>query len=238
MARKKFVTYVRVSTKRQGDSGLGLDAQREAIRQYLLKEDGELLSEFDEVESGKRDDRPELAKALQHCKRTGSILLVAKLDRLSRDMAFTVNLMKSGVEFVIADFPAANKFTIHIFAALAEYERELISQRTKAALARSTKPKGTKGMVNLRNSAEAGRALGREANVEKADEFALEIGELIHEYMDQGMARREIAAKLNSGQILTSRKYKKDADGNPTDELLLWTSTAVQRVQKRLGLLT
>jgi DNA invertase Pin-like site-specific DNA recombinase len=153
-------------------------------------------------------------------------------------MAFTVNLMNSRVKFVIADFPAANEFTIHVFAALAQYERILISQRTKAALARSTKPKGVKGTENLEASAEDGRLHGQIANMVKADEFVRDVGETIQEYKQQGLNLKEIAARLNKENVLTASdsrkeaKYKKGVGGKPTG--LQWTPTAVRRIQKRL----
>ena len=114
MARGKFIGYLRVSTEKQGQSGLGLDAQRKAIEDYLNGGRWELLAEYVEIESGKRSDRPELAKALAHSKATGATLVIAKLDRLSRNMAFISNLMESGVEFVAADMPMANLSLIHI----------------------------------------------------------------------------------------------------------------------------
>jgi DNA invertase Pin-like site-specific DNA recombinase len=131
---KKYVSYIRVSAKKQGASGLGLEAQRETINSFINGGQWDLLKEFQEVESGKNNDRPELQKALTHCQLTGATLLVAKLDRLSRDVHFITSLEKAGVEFTVCDFPFANKFTMNIFAALAQYERELISQRTTVAL--------------------------------------------------------------------------------------------------------
>ena len=130
---RRFISYLRVSTDKQGRSGLGLEAQREAVARYLNGD--KLVAEFTEIESGKRDDRPELAKALAACKLYGAKLVIAKLDRLARNVAFIANLMNSGVEFLAVDFPQANRLTIHILAAVAEHEREMISQRTKAALA-------------------------------------------------------------------------------------------------------
>ena len=129
----KFVAYYRVSTERQGTSGLGLDAQRKAVQTHLQSQ--EPLTEFTEVESGKKSDRVELTKALDLCRSTGSTLVIAKLDRLSRNLKFIVDLMESGVDFVCCDLPQANRLTIHIMAVMAEHEREMISQRTKAALA-------------------------------------------------------------------------------------------------------
>ena len=157
MARGKFIGYLRVSTEKQGQSGLGLDAQRKAIEDYLNGGKWELLAEYVEIESGKRSDRPELAKALAHSKATGATLVIAKLDRLSRNVAFISNLMESGVEFVAADMPMANRLTVHVLAAVAEHEREMISQRTSAALA-AAKARGAK--LGNPNGARALRGLG------------------------------------------------------------------------------
>ena len=132
--RGRFVSYYRVSTDKQGKSGLGLDAQRRAVQQYLNGGTWSLIGEFTEIESGKRNERPELAKALAACKRQKAKLVIAKLDRLSRNLAFIATLMDSGVEFIAVDNPHANKLTIHILAAVAQHEREMIAQRTKDAL--------------------------------------------------------------------------------------------------------
>src|SRR3954447_15475515 len=133
MAGGKWVAYYRVSTAKQGASGLGLEAQREAVAGYLNGGNWQLAAEFTEVESGRRTDRPELAKALAACRRIGATLIIAKLDRLARNVAFVSNLMESGVEFVAVDFPTANRLTIHILAAVAEHEAAMTSTRTKAA---------------------------------------------------------------------------------------------------------
>jgi DNA invertase Pin-like site-specific DNA recombinase len=135
----KFVAYYRVSTQRQGRSGLGLDAQKETVRNYLDGGDWQLVAEFTEIERGKRSDRPEFAKALTACRLHRATLVIAKLDRLSRNVPFVSSLMESGVEFVAVDFPQANKLTIHIIAAVAEHEAAMISQRTKDALAAAKK---------------------------------------------------------------------------------------------------
>jgi DNA invertase Pin-like site-specific DNA recombinase len=130
----KWVSYLRVSTDRQGQSGLGLEAQRQAVETYLNGGNWTLAAEFVEVESGKRsDNRPQLAAALAACKRLKAKLVVAKLDRLSRNMAFIATMMDSGVEFIAVDNPHATRLTLHILAAVAEHERTMISQRTKAA---------------------------------------------------------------------------------------------------------
>lgn len=132
---KQFVVYLRVSTKQQGIGGLGLEAQRAAAERYVASVGGIIASEFVEVESGKRIDRPKLAAAIAESRRLGGVLVVAKLDRLARNVKFTSTLMESGVEFIACDMPAANKLTIHIMAALAEDEADRISQRTRDALA-------------------------------------------------------------------------------------------------------
>jgi DNA invertase Pin-like site-specific DNA recombinase len=151
-----FVAYYRVSTKKQGDSGLGLDAQKTAVESHVKGAAGKLLASYREVESGKRSDRPELAKALLHAKRSKSTLLVAKLDRLSRNVHFLSGLMESKVPFVCCDNPTATPVTIHIFAALAEQETKAISERTTKALAEARK-EGT-----LLGSARPGHWDGRE----------------------------------------------------------------------------
>src|SRR6476620_4349785 len=132
----RWISYLRVSTDRQGASGLGLEAQRKAVADYLNGGNWTLAAEFVEIESGKRsNNRPQLAAALAACKKHKAKLVIAKLDRLSRNVHFISGLMDAGVEFVACDMPAANKLTIHILAAVAEHEREMISTRTKGALA-------------------------------------------------------------------------------------------------------
>ena len=137
MANGKFIAYHRVSTKGQGTSGLGLEAQQAALRQYLNGGNWELLASYTDIETGtkKGNNRPELKKAIAHANRKKAVLLIAKLDRLARNVAFVSNLMESSVEFIAVDNPSANRLTVHILAAVAEAEAEAISARTKAALA-------------------------------------------------------------------------------------------------------
>lgn len=130
----KLVAYVRVSTDKQGRSGLGLEAQEAAVAKFAEARGGEIVARFVEVESGKRNDRPELGNALAACRKHRATLVIAKLDRLARNVAFIANLMESGVDFIAVDMPSATRLTIHILAAVAEHEREMISARTKAAL--------------------------------------------------------------------------------------------------------
>jgi DNA invertase Pin-like site-specific DNA recombinase len=142
-AATKIVAYYRVSTKKQGKSGLGLEGQQTTVAEYVRQHAGNLIAEYVEVETGKSKDRPELLKAIAHAKRSKATLVVAKLDRLARNVAFTSALMESSIDFVACDNPHANRFTIHILAAVAEHEAEQISQRTKAALA-AAKRRGVK----------------------------------------------------------------------------------------------
>ena len=128
-----YVSYLRVSTQKQGQSGLGLEAQRAAVEAFTRHQGGKIVAEHVEVESGKRSARPELARAMAAAKKAGATLLIAKLDRLSRDVHFISGLMK-GVDFLAVDQPFANQLTLHILAAVAEDEARRISERTKAAL--------------------------------------------------------------------------------------------------------
>jgi DNA invertase Pin-like site-specific DNA recombinase len=138
-----FPPYYRVSTTQQGASGLGLDAQREAVARHVAGAQGTIVAEFQEIESGKRNDRPQIAAALAACRWRRATLVIAKLDRLARNVHFISSLMESGVDFVACDNPHATRLTIHILAAVAEHEREMISQRTIAALA-AAKARGVK----------------------------------------------------------------------------------------------
>src|SRR5829696_8385424 len=161
MARGHFVSYLRVSTDRQGRSGLGLEAQRKAVADFLDGGQWELIAEFVEVECGKRDDRPKLAEAMALCRLHNATLVIAKLDRLSRDAHFLLGLQKAGVRFVAADMPEANEMVVGIMAVVAQAERKMISARTKAALA-AAKARGVQlgRPENLRNQ-DAGRERGR-----------------------------------------------------------------------------
>jgi len=224
MASGKFVGYIRVSTDKQGKSGLGIEAQRKAIADYLNGGPWELIAEFIEVESGKNNDRQELQRAFKHCELTGATLVIAKLDRLSRDSHFIGSVMKSGTEFVVCDLPSANRFTIHILAAVAEHEREMISQRTKAAL-QAAKSRGVRlGCPDNLTEAAAtkGRALGVRALQVKADEFAASVHSIIKELVEEGESLNRIAKELNSRNILT-----------PRGKVGAWTPTAVRNVLRR-----
>ena len=142
MASGKFISYLRVSTARQGKSGLGLEAQRKAVADYLNGGRWKLVQEVVEVESGKNDERPKLAEAMALCRLHGATLVIAKLDRLSRDAGFLINLQKAGVKFIAADMPEANEMVVGMMAVMAQAERKMISARTKAAL-EAAKARGT-----------------------------------------------------------------------------------------------
>jgi DNA invertase Pin-like site-specific DNA recombinase len=198
----RFVAYFRVSTDKQGESGLGLDAQRQAVMNYLNGGPWRLVAEHTEVESGKRNARPELQKALAACRRHKAKLCIAKLDRLSRNLAFIATLMDSGVEFVATDNPHANKLTIHILAAVAEHEREAISERTKAALA-AAKARGKKlGGPRLA----AARKASIKARSEAADAFAANVRPIIKEIQASGVSSlRGVARALTARGVPTAR---------------------------------
>jgi DNA invertase Pin-like site-specific DNA recombinase len=220
----KYVAYLRVSTDRQGKSGLGLEAQREAVRRHVETRQGTIIAaEYIEVESGKRNDRPELTKALKQCRLTGATLIVAKLDRLSRNAAFLMTLRDSGADFVAADLPDANTMTVGIMALVAQHEREAISARTKAALQAAKK----RGVVlgGLRpGGSQVGlyQAKGVTAAVARADEKAAELKETLGELAREGLSLNAMASRLNERGVLTSRGFSS-----------AWTATSVRRVLAR-----
>lgn len=228
MATGKFVSYLRVSTARQGASGLGLEAQRAAVAAHLNGGDWTLLREVVEVESGKRCDRVELASALRLCRQQRATLIIAKLDRLARNVHFISGLMESGVEFIAVDMPQANKFTVHIMAAVAEQEAEAISKRTKAALqaakARGKVLGGRKVTVErFAEIAETARTASAKVRTEKADGLKAGVLPIIEEIRNAGIVTlRGIAAELN-------------ARGERTQRGMEWSSVQVMRVLNRSG---
>lgn len=208
MASGSFVLYTRVSTREQCTSGLGLEAQRAKAMSYLNGGDWRIVAEFQEVESGKNNQRPQLARAMAECRLRGATLLIAKLDRLSRDAHFLLGLEKAGVDFVCADMPSANKLTVGIMAVVAEQERELISQRTKDALA-ARKARGLKlgNPANLTAAARAeGRARAAEVKCAKASARWADLAPILAEIRSGGArTQRAIADALNGRGIPTPR---------------------------------
>lgn len=210
-----YIAYYRVSTQRQGHSGLGLDSQRELIRRYL-RHDDIILAEYTEIESGKDlSNRPTLRQALSQCASTGATLIVAKLDRLSRSIAFVTSLMESKVKFVIADMPEANNLTIHIIAACAQYEREQISKRTKAAL-QAAKARGqVLGNPNLHLA----RAIANKTRqVHELPPPAI-IALILEK--KKNLSLRKVAEHLNALDIRTVRGCK-------------WCGTSIKRIIERV----
>lgn len=214
----KFVAYLRVSTARQGRSGLGLEAQREAVRSFVQSRAGKIIApEFLETESGKHNDRPQLQAALGRCRATGATLVVAKLDRLSRNAAFLLTLRDSGVPFVAADIPEANTLTIGILAVVAQAEREAISVRTKAALA-AAKVRGVKlgnpnGRINLRPGN------GTIAAAEAARIFAKRLLPMVAELEGEGLSMNAVARRFNEDGIRSRRGG-------------IWTAKAISNLKR------
>ncbi|MFN9970514.1 MAG: recombinase family protein [Phycisphaerae bacterium] len=223
MAQGKFIAYLRVSTDKQGKSGLGLEAQREAVMRYLNGGSWDLVNEFVEVESGKRDERPQLAAALAACRRHKATLVIAKLDRLSRRVSFISAVMDSGVDFIAVDQPHATRLTLHILAAVAEHEREMISARTKAALA-AAKRRGRKlgwSIPSRRDEQAEAAAKGAAGNAGKADDFAKNIVPVIQAVRASGASSlAAVADALNARGIKTARGGR-------------WYATTVRNVELR-----
>ncbi len=222
---KRFTAYYRVSTAKQGRSGLGLAAQRETVLGYVGGADN-LTAEFTEVESGRKSDRPQLAAALRHCRATGAVLVVAKLDRLARDVAFLSNLMNSGVEFVAVDFPEANRLTLHIMAAVAEYEARITSERTRAAL-QAAKARGQRlgnphGAAALKRAAKGNAAAVVAVQAQAQDRAAI-LRDMVQHIEAGGITTLAgIAAELN-------RRGAKTARGGR------WHPASVARLRGRLA---
>jgi DNA invertase Pin-like site-specific DNA recombinase len=216
----KFVAYYRVSTKAQGQSGLGLEAQRDAVRAYLAGVNAQLLAEFTEVEHATRrgNHRPQLASALSQCRLHRATLIIAKLDRLARNVAFVSNLMESGCDFTVCDFPQANRLTIHVLAAVAEHEAEMISTRTKLALA-AAKRKGTvlggdRGNAHL--IYKQGNRASAKVRREQAQRRANDLRPVLEVISSQGaLSLRQIAEALNRRGIATPR-------GGPWSAVQVW----------------
>ena len=208
----KFIAYFRVSTDHQGVNGNGMAAQRKAVEDYLNGGRWKLVGEFTEVESGKRSDRPELEKALKACRKHKAKLVIAKLDRLSRNVHFISGLMERKVDFVACDMPSANAFMINVYAAVAQEERRMISDRTEAGLA-AAKARGVKlggpRLPAINETRQAGA-------LERARAIAPILSELA------GMSARSVAAELNARQVETP-------SGAP------WSAKTVIRARERLA---
>lgn len=219
----KFVSYLRVSTDRQGADGYGIEAQRHAVESFLNGGSWQLVSEFVEVESGKNNDRPALQQAFAACKAYGAKLVISRLDRLSRDACFLLGLQNAGIDFIAVDNPHANRLTIGVLALVAEQEREAISIRTKAALA-AAKARGVKlGQAKgyRPKNADIGRVRGSAAGAANADAFAERLRPVLAELADH--SANAAAVELDRRGLATARGGK-------------WTARAVINVRQRLGM--
>lgn len=219
-----YVAYYRVSTARQGKSGLGLEAQRASVEAFLNGGDWRIAKEFTEVESGKRADRPQLAEALKACRVHGAKLVIAKLDRLSRDAHFLLGLQKAGVQFVAADMPEANEMVVGIMAVVAQAERRMISERTKAALAaakrRGVQLGGARERYGVNNKT---RIAARAAVQERVAARAADLAGIVRDARAAGAeSLRAIAAVLNEQRIPTARGAA-------------WTAMAVRRLLEQIA---
>ncbi len=227
----KFVAYFRVSTARQGRSGLGLAAQRAAVNDLIATNGNKLISEFQEVESGKDRDRPKLAAALDHCRVTGATLVVAKMDRLSREANFIGALIDGDVDIRFCDFPtipagSVGRLILGVMAQIAEFERGVISERTKAAMA-AAKARGQTfgnpcGAAPLVKHRKRGARNSQKVRIAKADEFARRLAPIIADIHDGGIdTAKGIARELNERDIEASRGGT-------------WSGKQVRRVLARL----
>lgn len=232
----KIVTYRRVSTQKQGRSGLGLEAQDAAIREFALGKQARIIGEYLEVESGRNSDRPQLAAALHYAKVTGATLVIAKLDRLSRSASFTLTLRDSGVHFICCDMPEANDLTIGVLAVVAQAEAEATSRRTREALAVARKRMSSEGqgahrhvkrLGNPNGAAALRRAdKGNTAAVAKvrsrADQRARDLAPVIDKIRSGGALTLEaIAAELNGREMMTPRGGR-------------WHASSVRNLLRRL----
>lgn len=224
---KKIVSYLRCSTQRQNRSGLGLEAQRAAVEAHAKHVGASVVREYVEVESGKNNDRPKLAEALAFARRARATLLVARLDRLARNVKFIATVMDSGVEFAASDMPFADRTTLHVMAAMAEREGIAISERTTAALA-AAKARGTKlGTHNpsvpvlTLQAARKGRLLGASANRQQASRAYEDLAPYAMTLRDSGFSLRAIAERLNS-------------DGHRTRTDASWSQVQVSRLLSRV----
>ena len=241
MEKIKYVAYYRVSTDKQGASGLGLEAQKDAVKKYL-KDKYPPEFQFTEIESGKNSDRPELKKALELCKKEKAVLIVAKLDRLSRDLHFITSLSKAKIKFICCDMPEATPLTINIMGTLAQWEREQISNRTKQALAQLKKqgmkfgynhPKTRAGLERRwkllkKNKAKAPKKIKQKKELiirtKKADAFAESLRTTFQLLKEQGLSLSQMSQKLASLGVKT--RQGKQA----------WNKTQVVRIRKRLNI--
>ena len=213
---RHYVAYYRVSTGQQRESGLGLDAQRAQVRDYVVANGGRLVGEFSEAMSGRKSDRPQLASAIASCRIMGAVLVIARLDRLSRNVAMIARLMESGVDFVAADFPHANRFTIHVLAAVAEYESRIQSERMKTVLAAIQERGGRVGntrRVPTRRFPPGCQEKSARVRQARAEALRSDLAPLVWKSIAEGKSHRVIADEFNETGVSPTRrsKWKKHA---------------------------
>jgi DNA invertase Pin-like site-specific DNA recombinase len=220
---RRYVAYYRVSTVQQGQFGLGIEAQRAAVQDYVAAHPGFVVAEFSEVMSGRKDSRPELAKALSMCRIGHAVLVIARLDRLSRNVEMIARLMESKLEFVAVDFPHANRFTIHILAAVAEYESRLISERMKQVIA-ARRERGAKvghfvGCPPRRfpPGCQAASALARQA---RSEARAQDLAPLVWKAIGEGKSMTRIAVEFNESGVAPMQRAP-------------WTKNSIWRIARR-----
>jgi DNA invertase Pin-like site-specific DNA recombinase len=213
----EFVAYYRVSTQRQGATGLGLDAQKSAVQSFVRGVSGQLIGEYEEVESGAARVRPKLNQAIQVAAARKATLVIAKLDRLARNVHFISRLMESGVEFVATDLPYANKLTVHIIAAVAEYEREMIGKRTKAALQQAK----MRGVLLGNPNAGAQARYASQAAAQNADAFARGMSPHLRAATGIGVTSHSAVARLFNQQGIRTQRGRQ------------WTAAGVANLKAR-----
>ena len=214
----RYVAYYRVSTGQQRESGLGLESQQAQVRDYVAANQGRLVGEYSETMSGRRNDRPQLAMALTTCRIMGAVLVIARLDRLSRNVAMIARLMESGLDFVATDFPYANRFTIHVLSAVAEYESGLQSERMKAVLA-AIKQRGTKSTKRnwTRRFPPGCQEASARARQARAEARRRDLAPLLWQSIAEGKSYRVIANEFNETGVARAWQSK-------------WTAHAIWRI--------
>lgn len=239
---ESIVAYYRVSTQKQGHSGLGIEAQRQAVEEYAARHNARVIASFTEIESGKVEDRPELDKAIKRARAYRATLVIAKLDRLARNAAFTLRLRDSlaatGTKFVAADNPEANNLTIGVLAVVAQAEREAIAERTRAALAAAKRrgvrlgnPNGARALLKARK----GNAASVEAIKAGAEQRARDYADVIDELRERGITSADAIAKaLNEHAVPTPRDCARIARGD-TPTGAPWHKSSVRNLLARIG---
>lgn len=225
MDNTAFIAYYRVSTAKQGASGAGLEAQRSLVESFIASRGGRLVGEYTDVESGAANNREGLAAAMDECRRTKAVLLVAKLDRLSRRVSMIASLMESGLPFVVAEMPDASPMVLHMMAAFAEHERNMIAQRTKAALAAKKDAGVQLGNPRWSESVDA----ARNTKTARCTAHRDSIAPMVKRYRQDGLSLQAIADKMNAGGIPPVAATNKETKGGVV-KVRRWSRVSVHRI--------